>query len=226
MSAVSPVLLGLAAIATILALVIAGILAALYRKHSSGRTGSPKHAPIVCEPPTADATTPIHSHTKQTVDDIDPDIIPNEYERRPLTYTPVYKTPPSRRTKDRDEIDDDILSEKKPIVESNLNIHCESRLMDSSTLPTINYSHNHLAEDNTYTHPPTMADFKQMAMDAYNQRNNQNVYYSLQRSGKGFTSISQRPVSSSASAHGKFHQPEANGCARTLTMTITPRRWL
>lgn len=100
-------------------------------------------------------------------------------ERRPLTYTSVYKTPPSRRTKDHDEIDDDILSEKKPIIESNLNIHCESRLMDSSTLPTINYSHNHLAEDNTYTHPPTMADFKQMAMDAYNQRNNQNVSIQL-----------------------------------------------
>lgn len=75
----SPLLLGLAATATLLALAVAGILAALYRKHSNGRPGSPKHAPIVCEPPNAGATTPVHPQTKQAVDDIDPDIIPNEY---------------------------------------------------------------------------------------------------------------------------------------------------
>lgn len=75
----NPLLLGLAAMATLLALAVAGILAALYRKHSTGRPGSPKHAPIVCEPPNAGATTPVHSQTKQAVDDIDPDIIPNEY---------------------------------------------------------------------------------------------------------------------------------------------------
>jgi len=75
----NPLLLGLAAMATLLALAVAGILAALYRKHSTGRPGSPKHAPIVCEPPNAGATTPVHPQTKQAVDDIDPDIIPNEY---------------------------------------------------------------------------------------------------------------------------------------------------
>lgn len=75
----SPLLLGLAATATLLALAVAGILAALYRKHSNGRPGSPKHAPIVYEPPNAGATTPVHPQTKQAVDDIDPDIIPNEY---------------------------------------------------------------------------------------------------------------------------------------------------
>ena len=75
----SPLLLGLATTATLLALAVAGILAALYRKHSNGRPGSPKHAPIVCEPPNAGATTPVHPQTKQAVDDIDPDIIPNEY---------------------------------------------------------------------------------------------------------------------------------------------------
>lgn len=78
-SALSPLLLGLATTATLLSLAVAGILAALYRKHSDGRTGSPKHAPIVCEPPNAGTTTPVHSQTKQAVDDIDPDIIPNEY---------------------------------------------------------------------------------------------------------------------------------------------------
>lgn len=78
-SMLSPLLLGLAATATLLALAVAGILAALYRKHSNGRAGSPKHAPIVCEPPNAGATTPVHPQTKQAVDDIDPDIIPNEY---------------------------------------------------------------------------------------------------------------------------------------------------
>lgn len=75
----SPLLLGLAATATFLALAVAGILAALYRKHSNGRPGSPKHAPIVCDPPNTGATTPVHPQTKQAVDDIDPDIIPNEY---------------------------------------------------------------------------------------------------------------------------------------------------
>lgn len=78
-SLLSPLLLGLAATATLLALAVAVFLAALYRKHSSGRGGSPKHAPIVCEPPNAGSTTPVHSQTKQAVDDIDPDIIPNEY---------------------------------------------------------------------------------------------------------------------------------------------------
>lgn len=78
-SMLNPFLVGLAAIATFLAMAAAGILTALYRKHSNGRPGSPKHAPIVCEPPNAGATTPVHPQTKQAVDDIDPDIIPNEY---------------------------------------------------------------------------------------------------------------------------------------------------
>ncbi|XP_043272745.1 hemicentin-1 [Venturia canescens] len=206
-SVLSPLLLGLAATATLLALAVAGILAALYRKHSGGRSGSPKHSPIVCEPPNAGSTTPVHPPTKQAVDDIDPDIIPNEYERRPLTYTPVYKTPPQRRRKDQC-MEDATALEKKPIVQSSLDLHPDPRLVDCSPSPTLNYSQNHAVQQNPYVHPPTMADFKQMAMDAYNQRNHQNVYYSLQRSGKGLSSIPQRPVSSSLSAHNKFHQPE------------------
>ncbi|XP_076164768.1 neural cell adhesion molecule 2 [Ptiloglossa arizonensis] len=206
-SMVSPLLLGLAATATVLALAVAGILTALYRKHSNGRPGSPKHAPIVCEPPNAGATTPVHPQTKQAVDDIDPDIIPNEYERRPLTYTPIYKTPPQRRKKDR-VMDDAISPEKRPIVQHGLDLPPEPILSDCLPTPTMNYVQNHLSQSNTYNHPPTMADFKQMAMDAYNQRNNQNVYYSLQRSSKGLSSMPQRPVSSSVSAQGKFHQPE------------------
>ncbi|XP_015585249.1 hemicentin-1 isoform X2 [Cephus cinctus] len=205
-SVLNPLLLGLAATATLLALAVAGILAALYRKHSSARGGSPKHAPIVSEPPHAGATTPIHPQTKQTAEDIDPDIIPNEYERRPLTYTPVYKTPPQRRRKDRT---DDASPEKKPIVvQQTLDLQPDPRLDDYSSSPMTNYPHNHVSQQNAYSHPPTMADFKQMAMDAYNQRNNQNVYYSLQRSNKGVSTMPQRPVSSSISAHGKFHQPE------------------
>ncbi|XP_033322506.1 protein turtle homolog A isoform X1 [Megalopta genalis] len=206
-SMLSPLLLGLAATATLLALAVAGILAALYRKHSNGRSGSPKHAPIVCEPPNAGATTPIHSQTKQAVDDIDPDIIPNEYERRPLTYTPIYKTPPQRRKKDR-ATDDSISPEKRPIVQHGLDLPSDPILSDCLPTPTINYPQNHIPQSNTYNHTPTMADFKQIAMDAYNQRNNQNVYYSLQRSSKGLSSMPQRPVSSSISAQGKFHQPE------------------
>ncbi|KAH0949279.1 hypothetical protein HN011_003074 [Eciton burchellii] len=203
-SMLNPLLLGLAAMATLLALAVAGILAALYRKHSTGRPGSPKHAPIVCEPPNAGATTPVHPQTKQAVDDIDPDIIPNEYERRPLTYTPVYKTPPQRRKKERAG-DEDASPEKRPIV---LDLPPDSLLTDCLPTPTINYPQNHVSQQSTYNHPPTMADFKQMAMDAYNQRNNQNVYYSLQRTSKGIPSMPQRPVSSSVSAQGKFHQPE------------------
>ncbi|XP_017879880.1 hemicentin-1-like [Ceratina calcarata] len=204
-ASMSSLLLGLAATATLLALFGAGVLAALYRKHSNGRPGSPKHAPIVCEPPNAGATTPVHPQTKQAVDDIDPDIIPNEYERRPLTYTPIYKTPPQRRKKDR-AADEAVSPEKRPIVQQQgLDLPSDSMLTDCLPTSTINYSQNHVPQPNTYSNPPTMADFKQMAMDAYNQRNNQNVYYSLQRSSKGLTS---RPVSSSVSAQGKFHQPE------------------
>ncbi|XP_034941261.1 neural cell adhesion molecule 1-like isoform X2 [Chelonus insularis] len=204
-SVLSPLLLGLAATATLLALAVAGILAALYRKHSGGRPGSPKHAPIVCEPPNAGATTPMHSHSKQAADDMDPDIIPNEYERRPLTYTSIYKTSPQRRRKELD-VDEDVSPEKKLIVDSSVDLHSEGRLMDYT--PAINYLQNHIAQQDTFSHPPTIEDFKQMAMDAYNQRNNQNIYYSLQRSSKGLSSITQRPVSSSISAHGKIHQPE------------------
>lgn len=205
-SMLNPLLLGLAAMATLLALAVAGILAALYRKHSTGRPGSPKHAPIVCEPPNAGATTPVHPQTKQAVDDIDPDIIPNEYERRPLTYTPVYKTPPQRRKKDR-ATDENASPEKRPIVQHSLDLPPDPMLTDCLPTPTLNYPQNHVPQQSTYNHPPTMADFKQMAMDAYNQRNNQNVYYSLQRTSKGL-SMPQRPVSSSVSAQGKFHQPE------------------
>ncbi|XP_024892513.1 hemicentin-2-like isoform X1 [Temnothorax curvispinosus] len=206
-SMLNPLLLGLAAMATLLALAVAGILAALYRKHSTGRPGSPKHAPIVCEPPNAGATTPVHPQTKQAVDDIDPDIIPNEYERRPLTYTPVYKTPPQRKKKDR-ATDEDVSPEKRPIVQHGLDLPPDPMLTDCLPTPTINYPQNHVSQQSAYNHPPTMADFKQMAMDAYNQRNNQNVYYSLQRTSKGLSSMPQRPVSSSISAQGKFHQPE------------------
>ncbi|XP_046821849.1 hemicentin-1 isoform X1 [Vespa crabro] len=206
-SMLSPLLLGLAATATLLALAVAGILAALYRKHSNGRAGSPKHAPIVCEPPNAGATTPVHPQTKQAVDDIDPDIIPNEYERRPLTYTPVYKTPPQRRKKDR-VTDETISPEKRPIVQHGLDLPSDPVLADCLSTPAINYPQNHVTHQTIYGHQPTMADFKQMAMDAYNQRNNQNVYYSLQRASKCLSSMPQRPVSSSISAQGKFHQPE------------------
>ncbi|XP_020300402.1 hemicentin-2-like [Pseudomyrmex gracilis] len=206
-SMLNPLLLGLAAIATLVALIVAGIVAALYRKHSTGRPGSPKHAPIVCEPPNAGATTPVHPQTKQAVDDIDPDIIPNEYERRPLTYTPVYKTTPQRRKKDR-ATDEDVSPEKRPIVQHGLDLPSDPMLTNCLPTPTINYSQNHVSQQSTYNNPPTMADFKQMAMDAYNQRNYHNVFYSLQRTGKGFSSMPQRPVSSSVSAQGKFHQPE------------------
>ncbi|XP_048507563.1 hemicentin-2-like isoform X2 [Athalia rosae] len=209
-SILSPVLLGLAATATLLALAVAGILAALYKKHSNGRGQSPKHAPIAREPPHPGVTTPIHSQTKQAVDDMDPDIIPNEYERRPLTYTPIYKTPPQRRRKDLrlGELSITPNSEVKPIVQQKLDLQPDLRLQDVET----NFIQNHTLHQNTYSQAPTMADFKQMAMDAYNQRNNQNVYYSLQRANKGMSSAAvmspQRPVSSSISAHAKFHQPE------------------
>ncbi|XP_078038283.1 neural cell adhesion molecule 1 [Augochlora pura] len=128
-------------------------------------------------------------------------------ERRPLTYTPIYKTPPQRRKKDR-ATDESISPEKRPIVQHGLDLPSDPILSDCLPTPTINYPQNHIPQSNTYNHTPTMADFKQIAMDAYNQRNNQNVYYSLQRSSKGLSSMPQRPVSSSISAQGKFHQPE------------------
>lgn len=95
-------------------------------------------------------------------------------ERRPLTYTPIYKTPPQRRKKDR-VTDDAISPEKRPIVQHGLDLPPDPILADCLPTTTINYPQNHVSQSNTYSHPPTMADFKQMAMDAYNQRNNQNV---------------------------------------------------
>ncbi|XP_035725902.1 hemicentin-1-like isoform X4 [Vespa mandarinia] len=128
-------------------------------------------------------------------------------ERRPLTYTPVYKTPPQRRKKDR-VTDETISPEKRPIVQHGLDLPSDPVLADCLSTPAINYPQNHVTHQTIYGHQPTMADFKQMAMDAYNQRNNQNVYYSLQRASKCLSSMPQRPVSSSISAQGKFHQPE------------------
>ncbi|XP_058796663.1 protein turtle-like isoform X2 [Phymastichus coffea] len=219
-SVLSPLLLGLAATATLLALAVAGILAALYRKHASGQVGSPKHAPIVCEPPNPGSTTPVHPQTKQPVDDIDPDIIPNEYERRPLTYTSVYKTPPQRRRiRERNGAASPVDEEpdKKDLQE-------EALLAEHSPAPTIRFAQNHhqqlppqlphhliaqaTSPSSLYGNSPTLADFKQMAFEAYNQRNNQNVYYSLQRPDKGILTMPQRPVTSSVSAHVKIHQPE------------------
>lgn len=95
-------------------------------------------------------------------------------ERRPLTYTPVYKTPPQRRKKDR-ATDEDASPEKRPIVQHGLDLPPDPMLTDCLPTPTINYPQNHVSQQSAYNHPPTMADFKQMAMDAYNQRNNQNV---------------------------------------------------
>lgn len=95
-------------------------------------------------------------------------------ERRPLTYTPVYKTPPQRRKKDR-ATDEDVSPEKRPIVQHGLDLPPDPMLTDCLPTPTINYPQNHVSQQSAYNHPPTMADFKQMAMDAYNQRNNQNV---------------------------------------------------
>lgn len=87
--------LGLAATVTLLCLAAAAILAALYRKHAGGLTGgSPKHAPIVCEPPNPGSTTPVHpQQTKQLLEDTDPDIIPNEYG--------TYSVPPTRQASQR-----------------------------------------------------------------------------------------------------------------------------
>uniref|UniRef100_A0ABD2X1F1 Uncharacterized protein n=1 Tax=Trichogramma kaykai TaxID=54128 RepID=A0ABD2X1F1_9HYME len=228
-SVFSPLLLGLAATATLLALAVAGILAALYRKHSSGHSGSPKHAPIVCEPPNAGSTTPIHSQTKQPIDDIDPDIIPNEYERRPLTYIPVYKTPPQRRRRvvegscatTTDE--SSISPEKRPMIMQHQPTSDAALLVLPEAAPTIRQQlgplptlqplhspHQQFGGLGFSANQPTLADFKQMAFEAYNQRNNhnQNVYYSLQRASKGVSTMPQKPVTSSVSVHGKIHQPE------------------
>lgn len=95
-------------------------------------------------------------------------------ERRPLTYTPVYKTPPQRRKKDR-ATDENTSPEKRPIVQHGLDLPSDPMLTDCLPTPTLNYPQNHVPQQSTYNHPPTMADFKQMAMDAYNQRNHQNV---------------------------------------------------
>lgn len=87
----------------------------------------------------------------------------------------MYKTPPQRRKKDRPS-DEDTSPEKRPIVQQGLDLPADPMLTDCLPKPIINYPQNHVSpQTTTYNHPPTMADFKQMAMDAYNQRNNQNV---------------------------------------------------
>lgn len=72
-------------------------------------------------------------------------------------------------------MDDFVSPEKTPIIQSNTDVQAEQRLIHTTPSQTINYSANHMTQQNTYSQPPTMADFKQMAMDAYNQRNHQNV---------------------------------------------------
>ena len=62
-------------------------------------------------------------------------------------------------------MDEAISPEKRPIVQHGLDLPPDSLLSDCLPTPT-------------YSNPPTMADFKQMAMDDYNQRNKQNVSFS------------------------------------------------
>ncbi|XP_014205772.1 nephrin-like [Copidosoma floridanum] len=231
-TAINPLLLGLVGVAIILALLVAKISASIYRKHSNGLAGSPKHA-IACEPANAGSTTPVHPQTKQAVDDIDPDIIPNEYERRPLTSAPVqYKTPPQRR-RARANNNGSVASpsdepssspEMKPMVQrSNLELqHAgvsgalgEADLMNEPLSARTYVAPNHfynkpgLAQLAGYTNSPTIDDFKQMAFNAYQRNHNQNVYYSLQRPNTGLPTIPHiRPVPSSISADGKIHRPE------------------
>jgi hypothetical protein len=101
----------------------------------------------------------------------------------------VYKTPPQRRRRDRgngggaatpEELNSS--PEKKPMMDLRTG---DAAAPPPEPLPPtagLRFNHNnqhHLAHtqspNSAYGNSPTLADFKQMAFDAYNQRNNQNV---------------------------------------------------
>ncbi|GAB0092793.1 uncharacterized protein DMENIID0001_078290 [Sergentomyia squamirostris] len=145
----SPVLAGLALIAAILFTVVFCVIIALYRRNYSKNTAvdskSAKHLqlPVTqtvdCQielPPharTASATvTPLvgceslHSNPQipaepPDVDDTDPDVIPNQYERRPLKNSmqnPLFRSP-STRLIQRDSLDEDRLGDGASLVSVN-----------------------------------------------------------------------------------------------------------
>ncbi|XP_055678044.1 hemicentin-1-like [Lutzomyia longipalpis] len=145
----SPVLAGLALIAAILFTVVFCVIIALYRrnysKHSAVDLKSAKHLqlPVTqtvdCQielPPharTGSATvTPLvgcealHSNPQipaepPDVDDTDPDVIPNQYERRPLKNSmqnPLFRSP-STRLIQRDSLDDDRTGDGASLVSVN-----------------------------------------------------------------------------------------------------------
>ncbi|XP_050673051.1 uncharacterized protein LOC126970949 [Leptidea sinapis] len=109
---VSPVLASIAAMSALLATAVCGVLAVLYRRHTNRHRQLPaKHAPLseaVYTERTARCPTPVKSEVRSSVgsgggsgggggaggallrdadgaDDADPDIIPNLYERRPVS---------------------------------------------------------------------------------------------------------------------------------------------
>ncbi|CAG9565133.1 unnamed protein product [Danaus chrysippus] len=90
----SPVLASVAAMSALLAMSVCGVLAVLYKRHLNRHRQLPaKHAPLseaMYAERSGQCTTPVKAEVRPApepdpADDADPDIIPNLYERRPVS---------------------------------------------------------------------------------------------------------------------------------------------
>ncbi|XP_041969482.1 hemicentin-1-like [Aricia agestis] len=107
----SPMLACVAATSALLAAAVCGVLAVLYRRHAARHRHLPnKHAPL-SEAMYADrapaCSTPVKTEARAApepdpADDADPDIIPNLYERRPVSngYMSLQRPPPNSKNED------------------------------------------------------------------------------------------------------------------------------
>ncbi|XP_045453069.1 hemicentin-1-like, partial [Melitaea cinxia] len=115
----SPVVASIAAMSALLATAVCGVLAVLYRRHANRHRNLPaKHTPLseaMYAERSGQCSTPVKAEVRTApdpdpADDADPDIIPNLYERRPVSngYMSLQRPPSNSKMR---EVSEDARSE-------------------------------------------------------------------------------------------------------------------
>ncbi|XP_047536861.1 hemicentin-1-like [Vanessa tameamea] len=110
----SPVVASIAAMSALLATAVCGVLAILYKRHANRHRHLPaKHAPLseaMYAERSGQCSTPVKAEVRTVpdpdpADDADPDIIPNLYERRPVSngYMSLQRPPSNSKMREASE---------------------------------------------------------------------------------------------------------------------------